>query len=197
MSPQYRCSSAILAGGTGRRMEGREKGLLPFENTTFIGRKIDILREFSDSIAIITNQPDLYRQYDARTVRDAVPWGGVLVGLYTALTESPEEYVFVTTADTPFLEPRLIGSLIQQAAESEADAVVPRHGEYIEPLCAVYRKKAAGAVSSAIRRMEKQIRSFYDDISVLYVDVPEEKSFININTVSEYDTYFFPDGRVR
>jgi len=211
--PQYhRASALILAGGEARRMNGQNKGLLNFSGSTFIERKIEMLLGLTDEILIVTNSPETYTGFDVKVVADEVPGGGVLAALYTGLKSCNFDYVFATTADTPFLKNELVSTLIRRAAggntrtedEPPPDVILPVWEDKIEPLCAVYNKRCLRAMKNALHRNEKKIRSFYKDVTVRYVPQeeiekidPKGESFININTEDDYLRYFTRTGKRR
>jgi molybdopterin-guanine dinucleotide biosynthesis protein A len=205
-------SAVILSGGTARRMGGAEKGLLPAEGTTFIGRKISVLEDAGVSeIIIVTNNPGTYAPYcgpkttgsggvPVAAVTDDYPNAGVLAALYTGLKACRYAAAFATTADTPFLRGGLARLLIRMLGP--ADAVVPRINGGIEPLCAAYSTACLEYIGPCLRRGEKKIRSFYPDAEVLYAGEesissadPGGESFININSWEDYYAYFTADGR--
>lgn len=211
-------SSVILAGGRARRMEGVDKGMLPIEKTSFIDHKIQLLTPHVEEIIIVTNEPGLYEKHlgeadgggangkgtELKIITDLYPNAGVLAALYTGLLASVPPYAFVTTTDTPFLRAELIELLAAAAEAGRPDAVVPKWGGKIEPLCAVYARRCTELIGPCIERGEKKIRSFYSDARVRYLEEqevaaadPKGRSFININTPGDYDTYFTPEGRIK
>ena len=222
-------SAIILSGGTARRMGGREKGLLPMEGATFIEAKISVLADAGVSeIVIVTNRPELYEAFTGtgssgagapaggsttpvRTVTDDYPNAGVLAALYTGLKACKHQAVFASTADTPFLRPKLVRLLLEmlgggkncagRGSSGSADAVVPRIGREIEPLCAAYARRCIDLIEPCLERGEKKIRSFYPSAKVLYAEEeeinradPGGRSCININTWEEYYIYFTKGG---
>jgi molybdenum cofactor guanylyltransferase len=209
---RLKASAVILSGGSAKRMGGQEKGLLPMEGTTFIGRKIAVLADAGVSeIIIVTNNPGTYAPYcspegagnrgvPVAAVLDDYPNAGVLAALYTGLKACRHAAVFAGAADTPFLRGELVRRLIRMLGT--ADAVVPLINGEIEPLCAAYSTACLTYIGPCLRRGEKKIRSFYPAADVRYAgeDVidsadPVRESFININSWDDYYAYFTVDGR--
>lgn len=218
-------TAAILSGGAGTRIGGREKGLLPLGASTFIEAKISTLSSVFSSVLIVTARPGLYRFLESqrrgngnltrvRVVEDAVEGCGALGGIYTALraAESAEAAeaesagsgepvkrgpVFITTSDTPFLEPGLAAALFIGAIEGSFDVFIPRWRGLIEPLCGVYSLGCIPAIEQTLPK--RKIRLFYPLVTtghlpeerVRRID-PEGKSFININTEEDYRRYIGP-----
>jgi molybdopterin-guanine dinucleotide biosynthesis protein A len=68
-------------------------------------------------------------------------------------------------------------------------AVVPRRGEYIEPLFAVYRNDLEEGARAFLESGRLKIHDFLDEVDVLYLEEeeidrcdPHGLSFFNINT---------------
>ncbi|GAH94289.1 unnamed protein product, partial [marine sediment metagenome] len=74
------------------------------------------------------------------------------------------------------------------------DIVVPRIGERIEPLCAIYSKNCLVPIHKLLERNELRIGELFSVVRVRYVEEdeidkfdPEHLSFFNINTQTELD----------
>ncbi|MFP4563723.1 MAG: molybdenum cofactor guanylyltransferase [Spirochaetia bacterium] len=195
-------AAAVLSGGAGTRIGGREKGLLPCGGITFIEKKIADIEVVFSSIFIVTAKPELYRFLEkrVRVVEDFVEGGGALGGIYTALRAAEAEggdlpgAVFITTSDTPFLVPELARVLFDEAAKGGFDVFIPRWKGMIEPLCGVYTLRCIPAIEEILPR--RKIRLFYPRVRTGYLPEekireidPEGKSFININTEEDYIRY--------
>jgi molybdopterin-guanine dinucleotide biosynthesis protein A len=178
--------AAILAGGGSSRI-GRDKLLLPVRGEPMIHRTIGALTEVFDRIVVI-GQPRPYLEDLglAAVLEDSIEGAGPIGGIYTGLQYVEDEYAFFVACDMPFLD---VGIIQQQAAwaqEGRWDAIVPRYGELLEPLHAVYSKRCLGPLSVLIERGVYRIRRLYDRVDVRYLDIGSEAlfrtAFCNINT---------------
>jgi molybdopterin-guanine dinucleotide biosynthesis protein A len=77
------------------------------------------------------------------------------------------------------------------------DAVVPRRGEYIEPLFAVYRRDIAGSLRARIEEGRLKIHELIEELDVRYLEEdeiaacdPSFRSFFNINTLEDLEAAF-------
>jgi len=127
-----------------------------------------------------------------KVVTDVVTGKGPLVGLYTALHNSPAPYVFVMACDMPYPSPVLIRHLLAKAPGREA--VVPRRGEYIEPLFAVYSRDIGERIRARIEGGRLKIHQLIQELDVQYVEEdeiaacdPRFRSFFNINTPEDLE----------
>ncbi len=151
------------------------------------------LRMVVTRIIVVTNSPKAYASYDdIEVTTDACGCRGSLVGLYSGLLQSRDEDNIVVACDMPFLNPRLISYMIGLA--NEYDVVLPKAGEYIEPLHAVYNRGLLPVIEDSIKREDLRIRSIFTGHRIRYVTEeeidrfdPMRRSFINLNTPEEYE----------
>ncbi|GBD28665.1 Molybdenum cofactor guanylyltransferase [bacterium HR31] len=96
----------------------------------------------------------------------------------------------MVACDLPFVKPRLLCGLAEFARG--ADAAVPLT-DRPHPLCAVYRRDAAGVAEEVLRAGGRSVRELLGRLHVRYVTEdllrawdPELASFVNVNTPEEY-----------
>jgi molybdopterin-guanine dinucleotide biosynthesis protein A len=183
-------SGAVLAGGKGVRL-GTDKAMLRVGGKTLLARVTGQLTRVVDEVLIV-GRGDLGPVPDARTVPDARPGAGALGGVYTALLEAQAPRCLVVACDMPFLNSRLLSYLIDLAAGY--DVVIPRLGEWFEPLHAVYAKTCLDPIERLLAEGELRILEFLDRVNVRYVDRPELnvfdpglRSIFNINTPEQLE----------
>jgi molybdopterin-guanine dinucleotide biosynthesis protein A len=167
-------TGVVLAGGRSRRF-GRNKALARVHGVPMIERVVRVLQQVFDGVILSANDPAPYRFLGLPTVEDLHPGVGPLGGLHAGLTHMPDDAGFFTACDMPFLDPGLIRYMARLS--QEADAVIPRIGEYVEPLHALYRKRCLDPLLRAIHRGERRIVSFYPAIRIRYVTESEIRAF--------------------
>jgi molybdopterin-guanine dinucleotide biosynthesis protein A len=179
----------ILAGGSGSRIGGRDKAFLTIDGESFIERKIRQLTPMFGEIIVVVREADAYRRLPARIIEDQIPGQGPLMGLYSGLCASSSDINFVTTVDSPFMSHPLAAWLVEEI--SCCDAHVPRHGGYIEPLFAAYRRSCIPSIEKSLPL--RRVISFYRHVRVKYAEEeiirsldPEHRSFLNINLKKDY-----------
>jgi molybdopterin-guanine dinucleotide biosynthesis protein A len=180
----------ILSGGENKRM-GKDKAFLTIAGIPMIEHVLKALRNATDRVIIVTNSPQAYASYDATVVTDASAKRGPLTGIYTGLLHSADEYNIVVACDMPFLNASLLSYMA--GLVGDYDVVVPKVGEYIEPLHAIYRKQLLPVMEKRIQRDARQIRGVFSEVRVRYVTEseidrfdPKRRSFKNLNTPEEY-----------
>ncbi len=181
-------SLALLAGGLSTRM-GEDKAFAPFLGGTLLEWMRDRVAPLFSHVFVVVRDPERFHDLGLAVVTDALPEGGSAVGIYSAVLAAPTERVLCLACDMPFVTPRLLREL---ALRSEGyDVFVPRHGNYLQPLCAVYGKGALGAYLDFIRSGGRRIFDIYPDLRTGYLDMDDgrfgdpEELFLNVNTPAE------------
>ena len=176
----------VLAGGKSRRF-GRNKAVERFQGERLIERQVRTLRSLFPEVMIVTNTPELYLDLDVTIVQDIIPERGPLGGIYTGLLFAQGESIFVTAVDMPFLQPGVIRRMVELFPGH--DVVVPRLGDYLEPLHGIYSPRCLAPVKRMLDREELQVIRFFPSVKMAYLDEeeirrldPEGLSFFNINT---------------
>ncbi|MCL4426531.1 MAG: molybdenum cofactor guanylyltransferase [Firmicutes bacterium] len=180
----------VLAGGKSSRMK-TNKALLSLGQRTIIEGVIETLRELFPEIILVTNTPEEYRFLGLPMVRDIYQGVGPLAGLHAGLQAASHAYSFAVACDMPFLNRSLIKFMREQ--RDNYAAVVPRIGELLEPMHAIYSKDCLGPIEAGLRSGQHKIISFYDLVPVRYIEQeeiarfgPVEETFFNVNTPEEY-----------
>ncbi len=180
----------VLAGGENRRM-GADKAFLAIDGKPMIMHVLRALRKNVERVIIVTNSPEAYAGYDAVIVTDAFTTRGPLTGIYSGLQRSHDEYNIVVACDMPFLNPELLAYLMFVSAGY--DVTLPRIGNLVEPLHAVYRKSLLPVIEKQLHGGQRRIQDIFDGLRIRYVTEqeidridPERRSFKNLNTPEEY-----------
>jgi molybdenum cofactor guanylyltransferase len=184
-------TGVILAGGKSRRM-GRDKAFLPFGTGMLIERVIEVLRQVTEDVILITNTPELYQRFGLPMFSDVIPDAGSLGGIYTGLTSAKASYSLCLACDMPFVKSEFLRFLCDTAAE--ADVVIPRNAEDFQPLCAVYSEVCREPIRQKIDAGRLKITGFFDQVRVRVVEGeplsrydPHDVMFFNANTPEEYE----------
>jgi molybdopterin-guanine dinucleotide biosynthesis protein A len=182
-------TAIILAGGNSVRM-GENKAFIQIDGAPLIARIHCLFKELFEEVIIVTNQKDLFKNFDSSIYTDLLPDKGALGGLYTGIFFSSFEYSFCVACDMPFIKRSLVQFLIKQTKDE--DALVPRTRDGLQPLHAIYSKKCLDAIRRVIDQGQYKIIDFYDLVRVKIVEEsdflhldPKRESFINVNTPEE------------
>jgi molybdopterin-guanine dinucleotide biosynthesis protein A len=185
-----RVTGVIQAGGKSTRMGGAPKALLELGGRPIIERVADVVRAVTDEALIVTNTPELYAFLGLPMVPDVFPDHGSLGGLYSGLAAAAGEAAFTVACDMPFLRADVARLVVARAGEG--DVVIPRVGEQLETLHAVYGKRCLGPMEERLRARRLKIVGFFGDVRVLEIpegDIARHADpavvFMNVNTPDE------------
>jgi len=188
--------SIVLAGGKGLRL-GHEKALETVGNKSLIQWVVLSLSFFNSDIIIVAAAKQFLPQFidypKLKIVTDAYPGKGPLGGIYTGLVASDSFYNLVVACDMPFLNRALLDYMIQLS--TGFDLVVPRLGDMIEPLHAVYSKGCLAPIECLLKQGNLSVRELFTLVRVRYVEAteinrfdPKHLSFFNVNTEADLET---------
>jgi molybdopterin-guanine dinucleotide biosynthesis protein A len=129
---------------------GRAKALLPWRGRPLIAHMVDRLHEVADEVLVVTSRALGLPELPARVVVDRAPDLGPLGGIREALHAIGSDRAFVTSTDTPFIDPSFVRELLGHEG-TVACAVDGR----VQPFPALYARALAATADALIdeRRM--------------------------------------------
>lgn len=180
MGIDTRVSAAVLAGGKSSRM-GTDKALIDVEGEALVCRVVHRLEALSDDVVIVSKAPlPVDALGGVPEVLDELEEHTPLSGIITALHAARHPQVFVCACDMPFVSPELVGELV--SAGRDADAAVPRNGDRLEVLHAVWSDRALRKLERCWEDGERSVRGALDALDVRFVDGADPAVFTNVNT---------------
>jgi len=184
-------SGVILAGGTNRRFKGITKAKIVIEGKSIISRIIDTIRDVFDEIIIVTNTPEVFKEFNnCKLVPDHFKMAGPLGGIHAALKTASGDAVFVFAGDMALLNKELIVKQITYYSNNKTDALIPRIVSNIEPLHAIYSTDILIILEDYLTKgNDYAVWKFLKLINVGFLQVEDSKvnklAFTNINTPSD------------
>lgn len=190
----------VLAGGMGRRMEARDKGLVSFRGRPMVAHVIDRLRPQVDALVINANRnADAYAAFGYPVVPDRIEgFAGPLAGLHTGLLAAETPWVVTVPCDTPFLPHDLVARLARAIEQTDADIATVRTGVQPHPVFALVARNLAPALSAFLHDGGRKIDRWFGQQRAIEVVFPDESAFANINTpdeLAEHESRSVPPGR--
>jgi molybdopterin-guanine dinucleotide biosynthesis protein A len=184
-------TAVILAGGRSSRM-GTPKALLPFDNEPLIVHLVRRLQPLFGSIVVVAAPGQALPQMPVSIVHDEVAHQGPVGGICYGLRAVQDDRAFVTSCDSAFLNTSLVAHLMSLLGE--ADVVVPRWGERLQPLVAVYRTSVVPVLERQLADGELRPVTLFERVRTRYVEEPEIRrfdpagdSFFNMNRPEDYE----------
>jgi len=187
-----RMDALILAGGENKRIP-LLKGFLEIRDGKILEVAIQRLRKVFNRILLSANTPEHYFYLGLPMVGDIIQVRGPMTGIFSVLSLPDVSVVFVTACDMPDINGILITYIAGRWA-SEYDAVIPVFNNEPQPLPGVYAKSLVRRMEEALHHEKRSLKGFLRDCNVLYVQEaevrkidPEGRSFVNINTMQDFE----------
>ncbi|MBE9609199.1 molybdenum cofactor guanylyltransferase MobA [Chitinilyticum piscinae] len=180
--------AVILSGGAGRRMNGRDKGLIELSGRPLVGWVIDALQAQTCRVGHIMisanrNLPD-YSRFGYPVLRDVYPgFPGPLAGVHSAALASPADALLVLPCDAPFLPDDLLARLLGKLHEGGGAVTVRVGGRQLPYPCLLER----AILPQLIERMARGdfgLAEWLAELGAAEVELPAG-SIANINSFDD------------
>ncbi len=182
-------SGILIAGGKSRRM-GQDKRFLRVGQKSLFRRTLEVLTAtFTETIVVLAEPVAALDVQGCRVVYDQIPNAGSLGGLYTGLVAATKPRVFAVACDMPFLESKVIRSMI--SCDESADVVVAELSGRFQPMHAVYSQRCRPFLKTMAEQRDLKIQKLFrqGELRITVVDTRHLgilesglRSFENINT---------------
>lgn len=172
---------------------GRDKAMLEIDGVPLVVRAARLLEPLVGEPTVIA-QPASYAKLGLRVVADDRAGFGPLGGIATALRISPHPWNLIIGCDLPHLSGAWLAELIERAAVSAADAVLPENARGLEPLCAMYHRRGGPSIAAALDRGVRKVTEGLAELAILRIAPSEWESFDsagrlfeNVNAPEDYE----------
>lgn len=183
----------VLAGGKSSRF-GTNKVLQVFGTQNPLHRALIRVSCLVSNITLVIadGHDDLgVRDFPKlKVISDIYPGKGPLGGIHAGLIASSYDHNLVIASDMPFLNQALLKYMIGLSAEF--DLVIPRLGNFVEPLHAVYSRRCLESIEVLIKQDNLSMLRLLPLVNVRYIEAedvrrfdPQRLSFFNVNTKSD------------
>lgn len=184
-APKSEITGAILAGGMGRRMGGRDKGLLKIEGRTLIEHVLDTLRPQTGQLLINANRNlEEYRKLGLPVVQDMVgEFFGPLAGVASALRAADTPYLLTVPCDSPRPPSDLCQRLFQAMIQADAEIAAAHDGQRMQPVFALLRRELLDDMLAYLEQGGRNTGAWYKEQRLALADFSDcPEAFLNINT---------------
>jgi molybdenum cofactor guanylyltransferase len=177
----------ILAGGMGRRMDSRDKGLIIFRGKAMVAHVIERLLPQVNSLIINANRTiETYAEFGFPMVNDAVSgFAGPLAGLHAGMRACESEWLVTAPCDSPFLPSDLVARLHDAATKENAEIAVAVTDGFAQPVFAIYKTSLLESLEAFLNSGERKIDAWTAKHRVANVVFDDANAFANINTIAE------------
>jgi len=179
-------TGVILAGGRGRRIGGRDKGLFPYRGRPLVEWLMAALAGQVGGLIISANRNlPRYRAYGHPVTADRrTDFSGPLAGIAGAMDAAPTPWILVTPCDTPLLPPDLVRRLAATlAAERSSDLAIAFDGARAQRLHALVPVSLHASLEDFLARGGRKVADWHAEHRCALADLSDcAQAFANINT---------------
>lgn len=180
---------------------GSDKAELTFRGGTLIQHVAGVMSEVFSDVVIISGQELRYEFVGLPVLPDAVPEGGPLGGIYTALQQARGRPVFAAACDLPFINPDLVELILERvghpslstgspggwARADQPTVAFPVAGDIVQPLCGFYSHACLPLIEERLQNNRLGVIDFVETIDVLQIDIRplefyREGLLLNVNS---------------
>ena len=181
----------VLAGGRGRRMGGRDKGLVEIGGAALIEHVISIMAPQAGKLMINANRnAEAYRRYGYAVVNDSMSgFQGPLAGFASAMANADTPYVVTIPCDSPLLPDDLVQRLIDALHDGHAELAVAHDGERLQPVFALIDVRLLASLQRFLERGDRKIDLWYAGHKMALTDFSDSPNmFLNLNTPADEES---------
>jgi molybdopterin-guanine dinucleotide biosynthesis protein A len=178
-------SALILAGGRSSRM-GRDKAWLEVDGRPLIERQLALVRESGATGVFISGRAGAdYSSLGCRVLEDDFAAVGPLAGIERGLAAMTSPLLLVLAVDLPRMEAQFLRRLALACADDHG--AVPEVRGNLEPLVAIYPKRAYAVIVEQLRAGRNAVHEFASicmatgSVQRFPVTVMDEPLFLNWN----------------
>jgi molybdenum cofactor guanylyltransferase len=201
-------SGLVLAGGEGRRMAGRDKGLISLVQKPLVEYAIECLAPLVDDLTISCNRNrELYQGYqldcifdnrvDQQADKKAESSQGPMAGLAAGLQHAKHEWLLVMPCDTPLMTTQIMAQLLTplstylkaNASSNPVQAIIFSH-QGLQPLHGLYHRSMLPIFEQCLAENKNALQRLLRSLDTIkIIDASDaELGFNNANDSEELNT---------
>ena len=190
MASRQNITGLILAGGAGRRVGHRDKGLIPWRGKPLIAHVSACLRSQVSEILISCNRNfDDYAKYATQTVADdRRDYQGPLAGLEAASPCVQTDLLVVVSCDMPLLPVDFVSRLLaalMPCPDGTPEISFAHDGIRAQYLCAAMRRDCLKSLPGFLDEGHRAVHEWYAGRRTVSVDFSDQREcFRNYNKLA-------------
>lgn len=183
-------TALILAGGAGRRVGHRDKGLILWEGKPLIAHVSAALKpQVTDMLISCNRNFACYEKFASHVVADTRRnFQGPLAGLEAASAAINTELLVVVSCDMPHLPDDLVERLLApllNIADNAPDISYAHDGLRAQYLCAGLRKTSLSSLPQFLDEGQRAVQDWYRSRNAVAVDFSDQHAcFRNYNRLT-------------
>ncbi|MDD3529988.1 MAG: molybdenum cofactor guanylyltransferase [Gallionellaceae bacterium] len=180
-------AAIVLAGGRGRRMGERDKGLVELAGRPLAAWVIERLRPQATEILVSANRnPDAYATLGCPVVPDALPdQPGPLAGILAAAQRTTADWLLAVPCDTPFLPADLAARMLAVARTRGVPLVRATDGERIHYAVMLLHRRLLTDLAAALAAGERRVQAWQERHPHAEAAFDAPMAFFNVNDADD------------
>ena len=177
-------TALILAGGKGRRLGGKDKGLVEYQGKILIQHVLDKITPQVDSVLINANRnQNEYKNLGYDVISDDLSdFQGPLAGFAIAMKSSNTDYIITMPCDGPHLPDDYVSRLVESNKDKDS-IVVAYDGERLQPVHALIPISLLDSLIEFLESGDRKIDRWYTKHNMIKADFSDKPEvFFNVNT---------------
>lgn len=187
MTNEPAVAAIVLAGGRGRRLGERDKGLIELAGRPLAGWVIDRLRPQVGEIVVSANRNlDAYARLGYPVVPDTLPGQpGPLAGILAAAGHTRADWLLVVPCDTPMLPGRLAEHMLAVALARGVPLVRAADAERIHYAVMLLHRRLLADMAASLAAGERRVQAWQDRHPHAEAGFDAADAFLNVNTEND------------
>lgn len=185
-------ATLILMGGQNKRMNGEHKAFLTLNQKTFLDTIVEHLSSFS-KIYLSVNDKNKFNHLSLPLIEDEFSSIGPINGIYSALKTIPEDYLFVTACDMPFMNAEFAQYMASHFDPDAACFALTNEEGFFFTMGAIYSKSCLPYIEAMLQNKRYSLQQLIKKCpsqKMFLSDTPfSKKVLVNINTPDDYHFY--------
>ena len=188
-------TAVILAGGNSSRM-GFDKQCIMLKGKRLIELQIQVLQGIFSEIIIVTNKPELYKDYRCKITTDQLQSFGPMGGIHAGLKAAQSQFSYFIACDMTYINLNYIKYMKENLYTTKASCCITKLGDWIEPFNAFYSKDTIKDIEEHLNQNKKSVHSLVKKLNTLYIEENTARSFspnwdmfLNLNTKEDLQQY--------
>ena len=185
-------ATLVLMGGQNKRMNGEHKAFLTLNQKTFLDTIVEHLFSFS-KIYLSVNDKNKFNHLTLPLIEDKFSSIGPINGIYSALKTVPEDYLFVTACDMPFMTAEFAKYMVSHLHSDAACFALTNEEGFFFTMGAIYSKACLPYIEEMLQNkhysLQQLIKKSPSQRMALSNTPFSKKVLVNINTPEDYHLY--------
>lgn len=190
MIAQHDITGLILAGGRGRRVQGADKGLLPYKGRPMIASVVERLAPQVHALIISANRNlEIYRQLGWPVVTDELNhYPGPLAGLCYGLAAAKTPWLLCVPCDNPRIPLNLATRLTAAQEQLKTQVAIASDGQHLHFTHVLIHSSRLADLQMSLADGERRMGRWLQGQDPAIVDFSSEaQSFANFNSIVQKD----------